>query len=256
VKDHLGSVRVTVDEAGNLVSYDDYYPYGLQMPGRSLTSGLGTKEGYTGHELDDETGLLYAGARYYDPVIARWQAIDPLADEYPGWSPYNYVLGNPLALVDPDGRAADCPSCDRRIDHRVKRYLSGDISRGQYVQETTLGLSQIVGATGDFVRNYWDMREANTIGADKYFHCKANCEATQRGEVGEDTATIISDLRELFDRLFKGDPEEASEADQEANRHGRDNANAGECTEVCQPFKPDALDTDTPDQDTSEEENQ
>ena len=34
----------------------------------------------------------------------RWQAIDPLAEKHPDWTPYNYVLGNPLILYDPDGR--------------------------------------------------------------------------------------------------------------------------------------------------------
>jgi len=44
------------------------------------------------------------GARYYDQVIARWQATDPLAEKHPDWAPYNYVLGNPMNLFDPDGR--------------------------------------------------------------------------------------------------------------------------------------------------------
>ncbi len=34
-KDHLGSIRTTVNESGAVVGYDDYYPYGLIMPGRS-----------------------------------------------------------------------------------------------------------------------------------------------------------------------------------------------------------------------------
>lgn len=38
---------------------------------------------------------------------ARWLSVDPLADKYPGWSPYNYVLNNPLIFVDPDGRYVD-----------------------------------------------------------------------------------------------------------------------------------------------------
>ena len=64
------------------------------------------------------------------------------------------------------------------------------------------GLQQIVGAIGDFIRNYREMRKANTIGADKYFHSKANCDAAKRGKIGELVAKGISDLREFTD-LFK-----------------------------------------------------
>jgi RHS repeat-associated protein len=100
---------VTVNENGDVVHYDDYYPFGLQMPGRSLEED-GPKERFTGHELDDETGLLYAGARYLNPVIGRWMSVDPLAEKFPGASPYDYALNNPIKLFDPDGKApAGCP---------------------------------------------------------------------------------------------------------------------------------------------------
>lgn len=259
--DHLGSVRATVNERGTVVHADDYFPFGQRMPNRSSGDGNDAdptaKPRFTGHELDWETDLVYAGARYYDPELGRWLSVDPLADEYPSWSPYNYVMNNPVRLVDPDGAApSDCPSCGVRIDNRVKQYLSGEVTRQQYISETTLGLNQAAGAVGDFVRNYKDMREANTIGADKYYHCKANCEASQRGEVGKGTATLISNLREFLDRLVKGDPAEASEADQEANRHGRENADTGECTEACESFRPDALGPERTNEDSSEEEEQ
>lgn len=72
------------------------------------------------------------------------------------------------------------------------------------------------GAMGDFLRNYKDMRDANYIGGDKYFHCKANCEATKRGPLGEATAEVISDARELIDHYIKNDSAESCEEDQKA----------------------------------------
>ena len=102
MKDHLGSVRATIDEFANVVHYSDYYPFGMQMPGRVMENES-PSERFTGHELDPETGLIYAGARFYDPELGRWNRPDPLADKYPGWSAYNYTLNNPVNSFDPDG---------------------------------------------------------------------------------------------------------------------------------------------------------
>jgi len=59
---------------------------------------------FTGHELDRETGLYCAGARYYDPKLSVFLSTDVLMEKYPSFSPYNYTLNNPINLVDPTGR--------------------------------------------------------------------------------------------------------------------------------------------------------
>ena len=57
----------------------------------------------TMHEREKETGLDYRGARYYDSDVARFLSLDPLAKKYPGIGAYNYVAGNPVILIDPNG---------------------------------------------------------------------------------------------------------------------------------------------------------
>ena len=57
--------------------------------------------------MDDETGNYYYGARYYNPKWSIWLSIDPLAEKFPGWSPYAYVHNNPLRYTDPTGMSAD-----------------------------------------------------------------------------------------------------------------------------------------------------
>lgn len=54
-------------------------------------------------ERDTETGLDYFGARYYDGRIARWLSVDPISGVYPGVSPYEYVVNNPIRLIDHNG---------------------------------------------------------------------------------------------------------------------------------------------------------
>ena len=59
---------------------------------------------FTGKERDSETGFSYFGARYYDSdILTGWLSVDPMADKYPGLSPYAYCAWNPVKLVDPDG---------------------------------------------------------------------------------------------------------------------------------------------------------
>ncbi len=105
-KNHLGSIRTTINESGATVGYDDYYPFGLAMPGRSSNSANpNDKYKFTGHEQDEEAGLdlYHANARFYDPVIPRFGQIDPHHFNYPGVSPYVYVGNNPLTYIDPTG---------------------------------------------------------------------------------------------------------------------------------------------------------
>ena len=63
----------------------------------------------TGEERDSETGFCYFGARYYDSdLMTGWLSVDPMADKYPGLSPYAYCAWNPIKLVDLDGEAGVC----------------------------------------------------------------------------------------------------------------------------------------------------
>jgi RHS repeat-associated protein len=103
LKDHLGSIKMTVDATRTVQGYDDYYPYGMQMTGRCMTSSEDGRYKFTGKERDASEGLDYFGARYYDSWKPGWDQVDPMADKYPGWSSYNYCLDNPGRYIDPDG---------------------------------------------------------------------------------------------------------------------------------------------------------
>lgn len=85
------------------------------MPGRSYQNTIisGTNDyryGFNGKELDKsgEFGSLAHydyGFRIYNPAIGKFLSVDPLAEKFPAWSPFNFVLNCPIRMVDPDGRS-------------------------------------------------------------------------------------------------------------------------------------------------------
>jgi len=115
-KDHLGNIRLSYDKNLVIQEENNYYPFGLKHFGynnNSVSSHDALKYKYNGKELQDENiggqelALYDYGARNYDPALARWFNLDPLSEKFEQWSPYNYVLNNPLKLIDPTGMSAE-----------------------------------------------------------------------------------------------------------------------------------------------------
>ena len=100
--DHLGSTSYVTDADGNIAQHVEYIPYG-EVFVEERNSQFSTNFLFNAKELDNETGLYYYGARYLDPTGGMWLSVDPLFEKYAGMSPYNYCMGNPVKMVDPDG---------------------------------------------------------------------------------------------------------------------------------------------------------
>ncbi len=120
ITDHLGNARLTFtdkDGDGRIDQSDDpevnevlqenhYYPFGMAMDGQWIGDpGRESKYRYNGKELNEEFGLnWYAyGARYYDPAIGRFTGMDPIADDFPNLSEYNYASNKPVNGIDLHG---------------------------------------------------------------------------------------------------------------------------------------------------------
>uniref|UniRef100_UPI00301C5CD1 RHS repeat domain-containing protein n=2 Tax=Proteus terrae TaxID=1574161 RepID=UPI00301C5CD1 len=103
--DGIGNSGLETDGQGQLVSYEEYYPYG----GTAIWTSENAVEAdyktlrYSGKEKD-ATGMYYYGYRYYQPWIGRWLSADP-AGTIDGLNLYRMVRNNPVTLHDPDGRA-------------------------------------------------------------------------------------------------------------------------------------------------------
>jgi RHS repeat-associated protein len=105
--DWLGTQRMQTTAAGNQEEECYSYPFG---DGLTCTGTDATEHHFTGKERDAESGLDYFGARYLSSDLGRFMTPDPgkislrtLANPQK-WNKYNYVLNNPLAMIDPDGQ--------------------------------------------------------------------------------------------------------------------------------------------------------
>jgi len=90
-----------------VMEYQHYYPFGMQLEALGYTSGNDLKNNYlyNGKELQEDYGLNWYdyGARMYDPVIGRWSTVDPLAEKLKSFSPYAYAINNPIRFIDYNG---------------------------------------------------------------------------------------------------------------------------------------------------------
>ena len=102
---HLGSASLELDSSANIISYEEYYPFGATSyrSGKSAVEVSLKRYRYCGKERDDETGLYYYGARYYAAWIGRFISIDPLAEKFPQLTPYNYAGNKPITYKDLHG---------------------------------------------------------------------------------------------------------------------------------------------------------
>jgi RHS repeat-associated protein len=101
---HLGSAILELDDQAQIISYEEYAPYGSStyQAVRSRTE-TPNRYRYTGKERDDENGLYYNGARFYAAWLGLWCSSDPDSIEA-GLNLYQYCSSNPTRFVDSSGR--------------------------------------------------------------------------------------------------------------------------------------------------------
>jgi RHS repeat-associated protein len=125
---HLDSATLELNEKAEIISYEEYTPYGSTsfQSGRIFAEVKLKQYRYNGKERDQESGLYYYGARYYASWIGRWTSADPLYNASAGGEDSNkdisltlglYVFNrnNPICFLDPDGKSPLSPAKARRI---------------------------------------------------------------------------------------------------------------------------------------------
>ena len=113
--DHLGSSGYVTDEHSNLTEHLEYFASGETWVNEHPAQPTPVPYQYGAKELDEETGLYYFGARYYNPRTSLWQTPDPALPDYLDGAPnngvfapvnlalYTYAANNPVKFIDPNG---------------------------------------------------------------------------------------------------------------------------------------------------------
>ena len=116
--DHLGSSSYITNLDGEVVQHIEYVPFGeVFIEERNNT--WNTPYLFNAKEYDEETGMYYYGARYYEPRISLWMSTDPLWEKKMQFSPYNFVSNNPLNRIDPIGLT------DYNVDGEIRTINDG-----------------------------------------------------------------------------------------------------------------------------------
>ena len=189
---HLGSAVLELDDRADVISYEEYYPYGSTSY-QAVRSQTDTPKRYryTAKERDQESGLYYHGARYYAPWLGRWASADPfgLID---GANLYRYSRNAPNRYRDTTGAA------------------------GEEVDNLNIGAERVVRHIG--AESYLDYVEADAAGEDlvqqiaELIESSGNVTLNIAGYLGEEGQLYITDetldayfpaLDELYDEYFE-----------------------------------------------------
>jgi RHS repeat-associated protein len=192
--DALGSPTDLTGLTGQVESKRQYDAWGKYRNGTAPGAGE-AKLGFTGHQFDPETGLIYARARYYDPEIGRFISRDSLEGESgdaPSLHRYMYVRSNPLRYTDPSGHqfATSCdtptgaPACAAAMgESGAAGSGTGAVATGAQTSvatsaaagnsaiatgmQTSAGVAEAVGTAAEAAKTlpWWKVMVASLVGA-------------------------------------------------------------------------------------------
>jgi RHS repeat-associated protein len=161
LNDHLGNGRVYFDVENGVataIQATDYYPFGLSIQKIPL-AGTENKYQYNGKEKQDELKMLDYGARFYDPVIGRWDVIDAKSELYFQITPYAYAANMPVNAIDPNGHLVIFIAGMNTGNGDSESYWTGSVETVQGLQDIYSTPRQNLNFAGE-VRNHFNDKKA------------------------------------------------------------------------------------------------
>jgi RHS repeat-associated protein len=180
--DDFGITHTRSTSALQVVQTTDYYPFGLAINPLSTQkqSALDNDYLYNGKELQDEHNLGWTdyGAREYMNDIGRWGVVDPMSEKYRRWTPYNYVMNNPMRFIDPDGMSAD------EFGNQTYQGYAGPDENGMIIGTHAEGKKELKTSSSQFsINSQTNTEHSASAGFSKWMNTQRNA----CGSVGDPT---------------------------------------------------------------------
>ncbi len=216
--DHLGSPRVITDQNEVVTNRKDFSAFGEETISAQRTAGLkyqpdNIRQDYTGYEKDDESGLEFAQARYYNPTHGRFTSVDPLTASASMKNPqtfnrYSYVLNSPYKFVDPLGLiSSSTGACGNRCansDGSSGGGMAGLYSNnGESIQighekkqQQSVAQQPPTPIKVNYVNKTYEVSGKTAKKAAEEANIKAAAGKTKKGRAGE---TELTEVKQTFD---------------------------------------------------------
>jgi RHS repeat-associated protein len=129
--DHLGSTSLITNLDGEVVQHVEYVPFG-EVFIEERNNKWNTPYLFNAKELDEETGLYYYGARYYEPRVSQFLSVDRFAEKYPFASAYSFCLNNPIKFEDIRGDSTAILNMGSGLNQHTAMLVQNEQNKWQY----------------------------------------------------------------------------------------------------------------------------
>ena len=209
--DHLGSTSYITNLDGEVSQHIEYVPFGeVFIEERNNT--WNTPYLFNAKEFDEEIGMYYYGARYYEPRLSLWMSVDRFAEKYPATSGYNYAINNPVRYININGDSIRVSSENRELFNKTLKDVFGEFSsKFSYTQSDMLVFSGENKGVGKAQRKVFkrlkEVMYSKTItniqyGKDTQITDRYGNKRTFKAESGGGAATFLASENENYNQNF------------------------------------------------------